>query len=93
MSLKIKENILQVRRMLCLEAAVRYGSISKAADNNNMKQSNLSVQIKELEAELGEPLVSRVYNGVKLTEAGQVVYSRVCDLHNIINKIISACSQ
>lgn len=87
MSLKIKENILQVRRMLCLEAAVRYGSISKAADNNNMKQSNLSVQIKELEAELGEPLVSRVYNGVKLTEAGQVVYSRVCDLHNIINKI------
>ena len=68
MSLKIKETILQVRRMLCLEAAVRYGSISKAAEKNNMKQSNLSVQIKELESELGEQLISRVYNGIKLTE-------------------------
>lgn len=87
MSLKIKETVLQVRRMLCLEAAVRYGSISKAADKNNMKQSNLSVQIKELEAELGEQLLSRVYNGVKLTEAGEVVYSHVCDLTNIIGKI------
>lgn len=87
MSLKIKETILQVRRMLCLEAAVRYGSISKAAEKNNMKQSNLSVQIKELESELGEQLISRVYNGIKLTEAGQTVYSYICDLNTIICKI------
>ena len=87
MSLKIKEAILKARRLLCLEAAVRYGSISKAADRNNMKQSNLSVQIKELEDELGEPLVTRVYNGVKLTEAGRLIYAQSCDLMNVINKI------
>lgn len=87
MSLKIKEAILRARKMLCLEAVVRYGSISKAAEKNNMKQSNLSVQIKQLEEELGEPIVTRVYNGIKLTEAGRSLYSQSCDLLNVINKI------
>lgn len=86
MGLKIKESILKVRQMLCLEAAVRYGSISKAAEKNNMKQSNLSVQIKELEQEMGEILVSRIHNGIKLTEAGQEIYTLACDLENIINR-------
>ncbi len=87
MGLKIKEAILKARRLLCLEAVVRYGSISKAAERNNMKQSNLSVQIKELEEDFGEPLVTRVYNGIKLTEAGHIVYSQSCDLMNVIGKI------
>lgn len=85
MGLKIKESILKVRQMLCLEAAVRYGSISRAAEKNNMKQSNLSVQIKLLEEELGETLISRVHNGIKLTEAGEEIYSLACNMENIIN--------
>ena len=72
--------------MLCLEAAVRYGSISKAAEKNNMKQSNMSVQIKQLEEELGEPLIQRVYNGVQLTQIGKEIYSLACDLESVINK-------
>ena len=66
----IKDAILRVRQLLCLSSAVKYGSISKAAEKNNMKQSNLSVQIRQLEEELGENLITRVHNGVKITEAG-----------------------
>lgn len=86
MGIKIKEAVLKMRELLCLEAAVRYGSISKAAEKNNMKQSNLSVQIKLLEEELGENLLVRMPHGVKLTEVGKDVYSVACDLGNVINR-------
>lgn len=82
----IKKSILRVRELLCLSEAIKYGSISKAAQKNNMKQANLSHQIKILEEELGENLLERVYNGVKISEAGQDVYALACDLENIINK-------
>lgn len=80
----IKETVLRVRKLLCLSAAVKYGSISKAAEKNNMKQSNLSVQIRELEQEVGESLVTRVHNGVKITETGRELYALACNLENII---------
>lgn len=80
----IKETVLRVRKLLCLSAAVKYGSISKAAEKNNMKQSNLSVLIRELEEELGENLVTRVHNGVKITETGRELYALACNLENII---------
>lgn len=82
----IKEAILRFRKLLCLSAAVKCGSISKAAEKNNMKQSNLSVLIRELEEELGEALISRIHNGVKITEAGREVYAIACNLENIINR-------
>lgn len=89
MSLKVKQAILKVRQMLCLGEAVHYGSISKAAEKNAMKQSNFSVQIKQLEEEIGEQLILRLPHGVKLTEAGQKLYTLVCDLDNVLNKVSS----
>ncbi len=80
----IKETVLMVRKLLCLSSAVKYGSISKAAEKNNMKQSNLSVQIRELEEEIGENLIYRVHNGVKITETGREIYALACNLENII---------
>ena len=82
----IKRSILRIRELLCLSEAIKYGSISKAAQKNNMKQANLSYQIKMLEDELGENLLERVYNGVRISEAGRDVYALACDLENIINK-------
>lgn len=86
MGLKVKQAILKVRQMLCFSEAVRYGSISKAAEKNAMKQSNFSVQIKQLEEEIGVQLVLRLPHGIKLTEAGRDFYTLVCDLENVINK-------
>lgn len=86
MGYKIKESLIRVRKLLCFSSSVRFGSISKAAEKNNMKQSNLSVQIRELEEELGGNLINRVYNGVKVTQAGKEVYAIACNLENIINR-------
>lgn len=90
MSLKIKKSVLKVRQLLCLQEAVRYGSISKAAEKNSMKQSNLSVHIKSLEEDMGESLITRVHDGVRLTEAGNEIYSLSCDLTNILTKVNNA---
>lgn len=91
MSIKIKEAGLKVRELLCLQEAVNYGAISKAAEKNGMKQSNFSVQIKNLEERLGEKLLTRIHNGIRLTEAGNEIYSLACDLTNVVNKIDNTC--
>ena len=86
MSTNIKNCILKARELLCLEEAVRCGSITQAATNNGMKQSNMSAQIKNLELSLNEKLISRLSNGIKLTEVGYEYYSLACELKNIIEK-------
>ncbi len=86
MGIKLKEALIKARQLLCFEAAIRYGSITQAAQKSFMKQSNLSVQIKELEDCVGEKLLTRIHNGVKLTEAGKEIYPIACDLYNILNK-------
>lgn len=86
MGIKLKEALIKARQLLCFEAAVRYGSITQAAQKSFMKQSNLSVQIKDLEDDIGEKLLTRIHNGVKLTEAGNEIYPIACDLYNILNR-------
>ena len=60
--------ILQV--LYVLEVA-RQNSISKAAENLFVSQPALSLQIKNLEAELGYDLFTRTSKGISLTELGQ----------------------
>lgn len=55
--------------------AVKYNSISKAAAELHMTQPGLSLQLKNLENEMGTKLLLRSNKGVKLTEEGKVVYN------------------
>lgn len=59
---------------------VRYGSINKAAENNFLAQQNLSVIIKNMEAELGDKLLKRNNNGISLTENGKQFYKYALDI-------------
>lgn len=45
-------------------------SINQAAINLYMSQSNLSLSLRKLEAELGYPLLNRNYRGIELTSQG-----------------------
>lgn len=53
---------------------VKLDSISKAAKNLHLTQPGLSMQIQNLEKELGVTLLTRSNKGVELTEAGKVVF-------------------
>lgn len=53
---------------------VKLNSISKAAKELHLTQPGLSMQIQSLEKDLEVTLLTRSNKGVKLTEAGQVVF-------------------
>ena len=53
------------------EAVARTGGISRAAEALHTVQSNVTQRLRDLEAELGQPLFHRHSRGVTLTPAGQ----------------------
>ena len=67
--------------------AVKYNSISKAAAALHMTQPGLSLQLKNLENEMGTKLLLRSNKGVKLTEEGKVVYNYASTILSIKGNI------
>src|SRR5438067_2280309 len=67
---------MELRHLETLLAIDREGSFTAAADALNTVQSNVSDQIRQLEAELGVPLLVRGRRGAELTEFGAVVLDR-----------------
>ncbi|SPL62721.1 LysR family transcriptional regulator [Ochrobactrum soli] len=55
---------------------VRQGSFSKAATTVFATQSTVSKAVKQLEEEVGLPLLDRIGHRIHLTAAGEVVYRR-----------------
>jgi DNA-binding transcriptional LysR family regulator len=64
---------LDVRRMLVLAEVARHGSLTGAANALSYTPSAVSQQVSRLEAEVGQPLVTRHARGVALTEAGRTL--------------------
>lgn len=52
----------------------KYSSISKAAKELHLTQPGLSMQIQNLENEMGASLLKRSYKGVELTDEGKIVF-------------------
>jgi DNA-binding transcriptional LysR family regulator len=51
----------------------RLGSVTQAAAELHLSQSAVSLQLGELEASIGAPLVTRTGHGVRLTKADRVL--------------------
>jgi LysR family glycine cleavage system transcriptional activator len=68
------------------DAAARHLSFTRAAQELSVTQSAVSREIKTLEEQLGQPLFSRVNRGLRLTDAGQVLYRAVGDALKLIDE-------
>jgi len=68
---------ITLKQMKYFEALVRHGHFGRAAAACSISQPALSVQIRELEAELGAPLFERGARRVRLTALGEDVAQRV----------------
>ena len=72
--------------------AVKYKSISVAAEENFISQPSFSASITKLEKELGVTLLRRTSRGVTPTEAGQVVLEKTEIIFNTIEEMIQEVS-
>src|SRR5262245_65527596 len=71
-----KDDAVELRHLETLLAIDEEGSFTAAADALNTVQSNVSEQVRQLEAELGVPLLVRGRRGAGPTEFGTVVLER-----------------
>jgi LysR family transcriptional regulator, benzoate and cis,cis-muconate-responsive activator of ben and cat genes len=66
--------LMELRHLRYFVAVASHGSFNRAAETLHLTQPALSRQVKDLEEELGIPLLVRGTNNVKLTEAGELFY-------------------
>jgi DNA-binding transcriptional LysR family regulator len=64
---------MELRHLLYLVTVVEAGTVTAAAERLHVAQPGVSAQLRQLERELGEPLLHRGPRAVTLTEAGRAV--------------------
>ncbi len=71
---------IDTRRLRFFVEVVRRGGFSRAADVVCASQSTVSKAVKQLEMDLGVPLLDRIGHRSELTPAGQIVYAKALRL-------------
>ncbi len=64
--------MLNYHHLRYFRAIAKEGSLTAAAKALNLSQSSLSIQLRQLEESLGQPLFSRENKSLVLTEAGRI---------------------
>ncbi|RYG91394.1 LysR family transcriptional regulator [Loktanella sp. IMCC34160] len=78
---------ITLRQLRYFEAVARHGHFGHAASAVSVSQPALSVQIRELETELGSPLFERRPRRVSLTPLGEEVLGRVRDILRAVDEL------
>ena len=66
-----------MQALRALEAAARTGSLTRAAESLSVTHGAISHQIKALEALVGVPLIERAGRGMRMTDDGERLATRV----------------
>jgi LysR family transcriptional regulator, hydrogen peroxide-inducible genes activator len=78
---------LTLKHLRYFEALAQHGHFGRAADACAISQPALSLQIKELEAILGTPLVERGARQIRLTSLGDVFAARARDILRQVDEL------
>jgi DNA-binding transcriptional LysR family regulator len=79
---------LKFEQLYYYKEAVKYNSISIAAEKNYMSQSSVSYSILNLEKELGIELLKRSNAGVTPTQVGELVLKKTEDIFKSLDDIV-----
>lgn len=71
---------MNFRQLRYFVRTVEMGNITRAAESLNVAQPALGLQIRQLEQELGVPLLVRHSRGITTTRPGLVLYDRACEI-------------
>jgi LysR family cyn operon transcriptional activator len=90
----IKPGTTEIRHLRYFVAVVRAGHFRKAAAALHISQPNLSHQIKQLELQMGGPLLERRSRDLRLTGAGEILHEhalailkKLSDAHHAISEL------
>jgi DNA-binding transcriptional LysR family regulator len=76
-----------LRQLQLLEAIVRLGSFTRAAEELFLTQPTVSMQIKKLSEAIGTPLFRQVGRSVEPTDAGREVHAACRDILNTLSNL------
>jgi len=79
---------MKFEQLYFFKEAVKYNSISIAAEKNYMSQSSVSYSIINLEKELRTELLKRTNVGVSPTQIGNLVLQKTEEIFKAINEIV-----
>jgi DNA-binding transcriptional LysR family regulator len=71
---------ITLRHLRIFEAVAHHGSISRAASELHLTQPAVSMQMKQLEEQIGLPLLEQIGRRICLTEAGQLLSVHARDI-------------
>ncbi|MFD0986872.1 LysR family transcriptional regulator [Methyloligella solikamskensis] len=71
---------MELRKLRVFVEVVRQGGFSAAAETLFATQSTVSKSVRQLEDEIGMPLLNRIGHRITMTEAGEVVFRRAQQL-------------
>jgi LysR family nitrogen assimilation transcriptional regulator len=77
---------INLRQLQYFARIVETGNITRAAEQLYVAQPALGLQIRQLEQELGVPLLQRHSRGVSPTRAGQILYERACEVLRLVEE-------
>ena len=66
---------VSLRQLQIFEAVVRHLSYTRAAEELHLTQPAVSMQVRQLEEELGLPLFEKLGRGIALTEAQREIFA------------------
>ena len=78
------------QQMRLFEAVARHGSITRAAEEVNLTQPSVSMQVRALEEKLGQPLTEQIGKNLALTPAGEVALAASRDILTRLAEMTSA---
>ena len=84
----LKSKTLLLKELLALKEVVDKGSIQIAANENGIKNSNLSQLIKDLDDRFNTKLINRGFDGSQPTNSAQLIYNDICVIEEVLNKIL-----
>lgn len=76
-----------LRQLRYFDALARHGHFGRAADACAISQPAMSMRIKELEEELGAPLVERAARSIRLTGFGQEVVEKAREVLRAVDEL------
>jgi LysR family transcriptional regulator, hydrogen peroxide-inducible genes activator len=84
---------ITLRQLHYFDVLVRVGHFGRAADACAVSQSALSVQIQDLEKQLGVVLIERNRKGIALTQYGEEIARRTTDILTSVRDLVDHAQQ